>query len=293
MNINWYVTFITLSKTLNYRKASEIIHITEPSIYKQIKNLETELQTKLFFTQNKKLYLTKQGEYLVPLAKAFIKQHDHLLKSVKQKANEDTCTLDIAVSPYIATYLIPQFLSVFFKKHSNININIHVVERNIEKQIKAAKFDVGISRALPVYHSLYSKQICEGSISLYVPNLEENKSLDELSLLNKYRILSGNHPYYWDTLKKEIVSYVPNATFSEIHNVSLTEKLISTDQGVSYLPDYLNTKENQNILKVPATKINQPVSFTYFYKLIENNEWINLFEAEFTSFIKREQMAII
>lgn len=40
MNLDWFYTFIAVAKHLNYRKASEELYITQPSIFNQIKNLE-------------------------------------------------------------------------------------------------------------------------------------------------------------------------------------------------------------------------------------------------------------
>ena len=37
MNLDWYYTFLILAKELNYRKASRILFLTEPSLHQQIK----------------------------------------------------------------------------------------------------------------------------------------------------------------------------------------------------------------------------------------------------------------
>ena len=37
MNLDWYYTFLVLSKHLNYRKASEELFLTEPTLHQQIK----------------------------------------------------------------------------------------------------------------------------------------------------------------------------------------------------------------------------------------------------------------
>ena len=57
-------TFLTLSETLNYTKAAEILCITQPAVSQHIRYLETTYQIKLFDHHGKNLVLTKQGEYL-------------------------------------------------------------------------------------------------------------------------------------------------------------------------------------------------------------------------------------
>ena len=38
MNLDWYYTFLVLSKHLNYHRASEELFLTEPTLHQQIKN---------------------------------------------------------------------------------------------------------------------------------------------------------------------------------------------------------------------------------------------------------------
>ena len=48
MNLDWYYTFLVLSKHLNYHRASEELFLTEPTLHQQIKKLEKHLQVNLF-----------------------------------------------------------------------------------------------------------------------------------------------------------------------------------------------------------------------------------------------------
>lgn len=64
LNLDWYYTFLVLAKTLNYHKASEQIHLSEPSIYKQIRNLEYHLNVKLFEKGKRSYSYPKQEKSL-------------------------------------------------------------------------------------------------------------------------------------------------------------------------------------------------------------------------------------
>ena len=57
-------TFLTVCQTMNFTKASDVLHITQPAVSQHIHFLEKEYNTKLFHYRNKKLILTDAGEIL-------------------------------------------------------------------------------------------------------------------------------------------------------------------------------------------------------------------------------------
>lgn len=279
---------MTLSKTLNYRIASEMIHISTPSLHKQIKNLESYLQVKLFYTEHQKLQLTKEGMTFVPLAQKVINTHEESLNQLHLCKKHQKFQIKVVVSSYIAYYILPNFFKLFFNNYPDINISIHVQNNHIEDDIKNDLFDVGISRQPPQFKNVISHNICEGKIYLFAPNTTENQLLSESELLNKYKILCDNHPVYWKLLKRQIHDAYCDARFTSISSVPITEKLISMDQGISYLPKYIS--KNSNMITLLSSFNPNPVSFTYLYIRKETPEILKFVDT-LTAFIKKEQLS--
>ena len=64
-------TFLTVCATMNYRKAAEQLHLTQPAVTKQIQALEALYGVRLFTYDSRKLRKTAQGETLeIPSASA-------------------------------------------------------------------------------------------------------------------------------------------------------------------------------------------------------------------------------
>ena len=59
-----FFTFLTLCRTMNYRRASAELHLTQPAVTKQIQSLEAQYGVKLFSYDERKLRKTAQGEIL-------------------------------------------------------------------------------------------------------------------------------------------------------------------------------------------------------------------------------------
>ena len=57
-------TFLTLCSTMNYRRAADALHLTQPAVTKQIQALEAQYGVKLFSYDERKLRKTPQGEIL-------------------------------------------------------------------------------------------------------------------------------------------------------------------------------------------------------------------------------------
>ena len=62
INLELYKIFVLVAKEKNITKASEILHISQPAVTKHIKNLEDELQVRLFNRTNHGIELTKEGK---------------------------------------------------------------------------------------------------------------------------------------------------------------------------------------------------------------------------------------
>ena len=64
VNLELYRLFVIVANEGNITKASEILHISQPAISKQIHNLESELNITLFERSNSGVRLTIEGNKL-------------------------------------------------------------------------------------------------------------------------------------------------------------------------------------------------------------------------------------
>jgi probable regulatory protein lysR family len=289
MNLDWYYTFLVLSKHLNYRKASEELFLTEPTLHQQIKKLEKHLQVQLFETVGRNLTLTAVGREFIEIAKNLIQTYEQSIQKIRLQNKKQQSHIKIAVSPYIATYLLPQFLQEFFQRYPDIDISVSVLNSHIEQAIETNTFDIGIDREVPYSKKIISEQICEGKIALFYP--KTIVKCDELQLFKNYKILSDNHPVYWENLKKEIIELVPEADFTAINDITVTAKLIEMNQGISFLPLYLKKTFKDKIAHLEATTVTTPVSFTYLMSR-KTSKAITIFNNAFKDFILKEQNSI-
>lgn len=75
--------FLAVAEELHFRKAAEKLFISQPGLSRQIKQLEEELEVKLFERHNRKVALTIAGTYLHKELTQNIKSLNHILDSAK------------------------------------------------------------------------------------------------------------------------------------------------------------------------------------------------------------------
>lgn len=109
-------TFLTLCATMNYRKAAERLHLTQPTVTKQIQALEALYGVRLFTYDSRKLKKTPQGETLETYAISQRYQDEELRRALS--AQEKT-RLRIGATKSIGDYILPPQIKCFLRQPEN------------------------------------------------------------------------------------------------------------------------------------------------------------------------------
>lgn len=118
-------TFIAVCRYMNYTRAAEALHITQPAVTQHIQYLENAYQTKLFHYNKKKISLTDTGQML--LDAAITMKHDelYLKKAILQK-QQSRMQLNFGVSLTVGEYLIPKKVAAYARAHTDTPIRMLV-----------------------------------------------------------------------------------------------------------------------------------------------------------------------
>lgn len=118
-------TFLTVCRHMNFTKASQELNLTQPAVSQHIHWLEKYYDTKLFYYEGKKMYLTKSGEMLKNAATTML--HDELiLKESVRKADEKTETLRFGATKTIAEVLMADAMKKYLDQNPESRIYMAV-----------------------------------------------------------------------------------------------------------------------------------------------------------------------
>lgn len=107
--------FIAVAEELNFRVAAERLHMTQPPLSRQIRELEQSLAVQLFQRDNIGVSLTEHGKQFLPEARALIAQAERLAASFRAAECPEERSLKVGVTTVleVATFhQLPSFLAV-------------------------------------------------------------------------------------------------------------------------------------------------------------------------------------
>ncbi|HHU22597.1 MAG TPA: LysR family transcriptional regulator [Clostridiales bacterium] len=84
MTIYQIEAFITLARTLNYTKASKLLHTTQPNLSKMIVNMEQELGVRLFTRNKRDVSLSPAGMAFLPQAERLLEVYDKAIADARE-----------------------------------------------------------------------------------------------------------------------------------------------------------------------------------------------------------------
>lgn len=263
MNIRWLETFVKAAKTENFRWASEELFLTQPAVTKQIKRLEQELDIQLFKRSGKAVKLTPEGTAFLKRAEKMTSCFHENMADFNEWRQGYTRTLSIACAPQIASSFLPELLNRFVSQFPHIDVYIDVAKSyDIGEKVSAGTADLGLARMPSAYINTTSLKVNEEPVVLLGPLLED---ADESFFLAHYRILTHNHPDYWEELLKALKHKNPHIKTMIVSQVEVTKRFIEAGLGVSYLPLSMVVEEAaaKKLRIYPSEIANSVTSTTY------------------------------
>lgn len=124
MDIHHLKVFASVFKNKSFSKASEELHLTQPTISAHVKSLEEELDCKLFDRLGRTIIPTKEAEILYSHTMEIIEKTDNLKEAIGRFKKKVTGELVVGASTIPGTYLMPSIMSAFKKKYPFISFQI-------------------------------------------------------------------------------------------------------------------------------------------------------------------------
>ena len=130
LNFNHFYYFYIVALEGSIKQASEVIHVSQPTISDQIKLLEEFFGVPLFFRRNRSLVLTEKGKIAFNYAQNIFEQSIEITKLLKNNIKKPKSSLDIGMTPLMGHYFKPNQLDQLFKS-PDILLNFHEDRREL------------------------------------------------------------------------------------------------------------------------------------------------------------------
>ncbi|MEE8379110.1 MAG: selenium metabolism-associated LysR family transcriptional regulator [Gammaproteobacteria bacterium] len=152
--------FYHVARQLSFTKAAEILHMTQPAVTFQVRQLEEYFNTRLFDRTHNKIGLTEAGGRVFADAEKIFQLYDEMENSVRELTGEISGILILGASTTIAEYMLPALLGDFKEKYPDVNIRLKVSNTDgIVRMVENNEIDLGVVEA-PVANKNLAVEEC-------------------------------------------------------------------------------------------------------------------------------------
>ena len=244
--------FLTVAQELNITKAAESLFITQPTLSKQMMELEQQLGKQLFIRGKRKLTLTEEGEYLRGRAKEILE----LLNNTEAVFHTDEQTLRghiaIGCGETVAMDQIAKTLARFHNRYPDVRFHTHSGDADmILERLDKGLVDMGLLLG-PIrqekydYMNLHTKDV----YGLLMPidcdlARQETVNIDQLKSLPMIiaeQTFSGHQDLEWFGTDHSVLNVV--ATYNLIYNATF---LVEHGIGYALCLDRLVNTQGRNL----------------------------------------------
>lgn len=137
--------FLTVAKEQNFTKAAEQLHITQPTLSRQLAALEEELGTMLFHRGSRNLTLTEDGLLLKRRALEILDLEDKIIDEIKGTEGELEGVITVGCGEFAAVEILAQIIGKFRKNYPRVQIVIHTgTADTIREMLNKGLVDIGL-----------------------------------------------------------------------------------------------------------------------------------------------------
>jgi DNA-binding transcriptional LysR family regulator len=175
--------FHTVARLLSFTKAAESLHMTQPAVTFQVRQLEEYFNTRLFDRTHNRISLTNAGKRVYEYADEIFDLYAKMENAVRDMTGEISGILIIGASTTIAEYMLPSLLGDFKRKYPDINVHLKVSNSDgIVSMVENNDIDLGVVEAPVMNKNLVVENCRNDRLVAIVPPQHELASQRKVKL---------------------------------------------------------------------------------------------------------------
>lgn len=220
MNLVRLRYFLVLAEELHFGRAAERLHMAQPPLSQQIRQLEKELEVKLFDRTTRRVELTAAGNLLFQQAQQLVHHADSLERLMNEHRLGETGELRIGFVDSAAYEVMPQLVRAHRARYPGIKLRFHHMSSETQREaLPSGDIDAGIARTL--------------GAATAIDHLVLHREPFYLAVSNDHRLAARSSAALADLAGEPFISFtrrLSQALANEIRD-------LLAEAGVSYEPD--------------------------------------------------------
>jgi DNA-binding transcriptional LysR family regulator len=139
--------FITVAEELNFSRAAERLHMAQPPLSQQIRQLETELGFRLFDRNKRSVKLTEAGQVFLDEAYKLFQNLDRAIQLGQQTSRGELGQLTIGFASSVAHSILPTLIKTFRTNYPHVTLELRELTTDLQLQwLQQGRIDIGFVR---------------------------------------------------------------------------------------------------------------------------------------------------
>ncbi|MFY1828496.1 LysR family transcriptional regulator [Myxococcus fulvus] len=208
--------------------AAKVLHLSQPALSHQLRDVEERLGTELFHRQGRRMVLTDAGRRVLDAARKVVSELESVEADVARLANASGGVLRLATECYTAYHWLPGVLRRFSSRHPEVEVRIALeATRRPVEALLAGSLDLGIVSEPARHRRLAHAPLFEDELVAVVAPSHPlaGRSVLHAADFAREHVLLYSIPLTQSTLVQQVL--VPaGVTPARVSHVELTEALI-------------------------------------------------------------------
>ncbi len=265
--------FMAVAEELHFGKAAQRLHIAQPPLSQQIRQLETELGFQLFHRTKRSVQLTEAGQVFLKEVQTIFRQLETAIEKGKQTSRGERGQIAVGFVSSAVYKILPPILRKFRTSVAGVSLELHELtsDRQIE-WLQEGKLDVGFVRP-PINEAEFKlAAIFLEPLIVALPEthcLADRASISLSALANEPFIIFPR-PVAPD-LYDRIISLCQQANFSprvvqQAIQMQTIVSLVAADMGVTIVPASIENLQRTGVIYKAITETTPPSAIVAIHK---------------------------
>jgi DNA-binding transcriptional LysR family regulator len=253
--------FVVVAEESSFSRAAERLHMAQPPLSHNIRQLEQELGVLLFERSNRGVWLTEAGELLLEDVRRMFAQLDQTVLAVQRVGQGQVGRLTLGFVPSSSNEALPPLLHAFRERFPGVELFLremrpdHVVQQLHERQI-----DVGFVYLPLEDPSLNIEGITREPLVLALPEAHPLTSEDQVELgalaeepfvlPARYQRMPGLYVRVTEACRRS--GFTPNAVQKDVWLMQTIVGLVAAGIGVALVPSSLQNIPRRGVIYKPV-----------------------------------------
>ncbi len=134
---------VAVAETLNFRRAAELCHVSQPALSDQIRELEDRLKVQLIERSRRKVVITPLGREVVDRARRILRDVQDVVDLAERGRHVLQGTLRVGVLHSLGPYLLPPILPHLHKRYPQLTLYLREdTTENLLRRLEEGDLDL-------------------------------------------------------------------------------------------------------------------------------------------------------